>query len=167
MEVINAEELFDLPADSQIIDLRRPEDFAKETVPGAVNLYWEDFDVEKAGIQKNLPVYLICYTGEKSGEIGEELSDEGYTVYSVEGGYRAYLRLKLKKLMEDEEALKIKKQAERSIIKTYRKQLWSNFTRAVQDYELIKDGDKVAVCISGGKDSMLMAKLFQELYAHG
>ncbi len=75
--------------------------------------------------------------------------------------------LNIGKRAEEEEILKIRKQAERSIIKTYRKQLWSCFTRAVQDYELIRDGDKIAVCISGGKDSMLMAKLFQELHAHG
>ena len=69
--------------------------------------------------------------------------------------------------LEETENLERRKKAERSIIKTYRKQLWSRFTRAINDYELIKDGDKIAVCISGGKDSMLMAKLFQELYRHG
>ena len=60
-----------------------------------------------------------------------------------------------------------RREAERSIIKTYRKQLWSRFTRAINDYQLIEDGDRIAVCISGGKDSMLMAKLLQELYRHG
>ncbi len=59
------------------------------------------------------------------------------------------------------------KNIERSIIKKFRKQLWSQFTKAINTYELIQDGDKIAVCISGGKDSMLMAKLFQELYRHG
>ncbi len=52
---------------------------------------------------------------------------------------------------------------ERSIIKKYRKDLWNPFVRACKDYELIKEGDKIAVCISGGKDSMLMAKLMQQL----
>lgn len=56
---------------------------------------------------------------------------------------------------------------ERSIIKKYRKQIWCKFTKAINEYELIQDGDKIAVCISGGKDSMLMAKLFQELERHG
>lgn len=56
---------------------------------------------------------------------------------------------------------------ERSIIKKYRKPIWSKFIRAVNDYELIKDGDKIMVCISGGKDSMLLAKCMQELYRHG
>ena len=57
-------------------------------------------------------------------------------------------------------------QVERSIIKKYRKELWNPFIAAVQRYELIQAGDKIAVCISGGKDSMLMAKLMQELQRH-
>ncbi|MFA7533439.1 MAG: ATP-binding protein [Tissierellaceae bacterium] len=56
---------------------------------------------------------------------------------------------------------------ERSIIKTYRKHIWSKFIKAIKEYELIGDGDKIAVAISGGKDSLLMAKLFQELYKNG
>lgn len=55
---------------------------------------------------------------------------------------------------------------ERSIIKTYRSKLWAPFISALKDYELLKEGDSVCVCISGGKDSMLMAKLFQELKKH-
>ena len=56
--------------------------------------------------------------------------------------------------------------AERSIIKKYRKQLWSPFIYAIKHYDLIQEGDRIAVCISGGKDSMLMAKLMQELQRH-
>lgn len=59
------------------------------------------------------------------------------------------------------------KEIERSIIKTYRSKLWTKFVKAIKDFELIKEGDKVAVAISGGKDSLLMAKLFQELQRHG
>lgn len=55
---------------------------------------------------------------------------------------------------------------ERSIIKKYREQLWQPFIRAVKQYKLVQAGDKIAVCISGGKDSMLMAKLMQELRRH-
>ena len=54
-------------------------------------------------------------------------------------------------------------QIERSIIKNYRKEIWRPFVKGLQDYEMIKDGDKVAVCISGGKDSMLLAKCLQQL----
>jgi tRNA(Ile)-lysidine synthase TilS/MesJ len=59
------------------------------------------------------------------------------------------------------------KEIERSIIKTYRKPIWSKFIKAIKEYELIKDNDKIAVAISGGKDSILMAKLFQELKKYG
>lgn len=56
---------------------------------------------------------------------------------------------------------------ERSIIKKYRKEIWSKFVKACQDYELIKENDKIMVCISGGKDSFLLAKCIQELQRHG
>ncbi len=59
------------------------------------------------------------------------------------------------------------KEIERSIVKRYRKYLWSKFIKAVKEYELVQEGDKIAVAISGGKDSLLMAKLFQELQRHG
>ena len=59
------------------------------------------------------------------------------------------------------------KQIERSIIKRYRKELWSRFVQAVKEYQLIQEGDRIAVCISGGKDSFLMAKLLQEIHRHG
>jgi tRNA 2-thiocytidine biosynthesis protein TtcA len=59
------------------------------------------------------------------------------------------------------------KDIERSIIKTYRKRIWTKFTKAVKDFKLVEEGDKIAVAISGGKDSLLMAKLFQELKRHG
>lgn len=58
------------------------------------------------------------------------------------------------------------KEVERSINKKFHKGIWSRFTAAINDYGLISEGDKIAVCISGGKDSMLMAKLFQELKRH-
>ena len=56
---------------------------------------------------------------------------------------------------------------ERSIIKKFRKEIWSRFVKAVQEYELIKENDHIMVCISGGKDSFLLAKCIQELVKHG
>lgn len=151
-----------------VIDIRKKEDFEKETYPGAVNIHWETFFEHLAEIPKEIPIYLICYTGEKSDELAKELREEGYDSYSVEGGYRAYLRLKLLGLMEKKEDSDNRcKEVERSIVKKFRKEIWRKFTKAVNEYELIQDGDKIAVCISGGKDSMLMAKLFQELERHG
>lgn len=58
------------------------------------------------------------------------------------------------------------KEIERSIIKKYRKHLWSPFMRAIRDYQMIQPGDRIAVTVSGGKDSLIMAKLFQELHRH-
>ena len=65
------------------------------------------------------------------------------------------------------EELSRAKEIERSIIKRYRKELWSRFVKAVKAYSLIEEGDRIAVCMSGGKDSFLMAKLLQELQRHG
>lgn len=59
------------------------------------------------------------------------------------------------------------KEIERSIIKTYRKEIWSKFIKAIKDYKLIEENDKIMVCISGGKDSFLLAKCIQELQKHG
>lgn len=66
----------------------------------------------------------------------------------------------------DKDGIDISKQVELSIRKKYRKDIWCRFTKAINRYELVKEGDSIAVCISGGKDSMLMAKLFQELTLH-
>ncbi len=59
------------------------------------------------------------------------------------------------------------REIERSIIKKYRKEIWRPFVLGVQKYDMIQEGDRIAVCISGGKDSMLLAKLLQELERHG
>ena len=59
------------------------------------------------------------------------------------------------------------KEIEKSIIKKYRKEIWSKFVKAVKEYELISEDDKIMVCISGGKDSFLLAKCFQEIIKHG
>ncbi|MDO5797450.1 MAG: ATP-binding protein [Eubacteriales bacterium] len=162
------EELQEDTREKQIIDIRDRADFEKETYPGAVNIYWEEFEEHMDEIRKDCPVYLICYTGQKSDEIAEELTEQGYEIYSIKNGYRAWLRIKLSKLMSDhDEAEQRTRDIERSIIKKFRKPIWRRFTKAIREYELVKDGDKIAVCISGGKDSMLMAKLFQELSRHG
>ena len=157
-----------------IIDIRREADFLRETYPGAKHIYWEEFEAHRDEVPKGRPVYLICYTGERSDELARELLEEGYEVYSVQGGYRAYLRMKLLESMEqtkapdaEEKNLDRCSEIERSIVKKFRKEIWRKFTKAINEYELIQDGDKIAVCISGGKDSMLMAKLFQELERHG
>lgn len=63
--------------------------------------------------------------------------------------------------------LSFPQRAEQSLLKEYRKRIWRPFMKAIRQYELIQPNDHIAVCISGGKDSMLMAKLLQELQRHG
>ena len=100
--------------------------------------------------------------------MAQDLQNEGYEAYSLENGYRSYLKFRTAQYFAQEENQQDRyKDIERSIIKKFRKEIWRKFTSAINEYDLIQEGDKIAVCISGGKDSMLMAKLFQELYRHG
>ncbi len=238
-----------------VVDVRAKEDFEKETYPHAVQLHFSEFPEDPGEIEKTLtsmaevtmdnmmfsdaaparvPVYLLCYTGEQSVRIAENLQNYHVEAYSIEGGWQAYLRYEMKRLLDgesvedqskraykdgefetnsaightedssnkveldeaDERVLQnfvrqedgtyrnqdgtplTKKQekllqmtyaqrVEQSIRKKFKKTIWRRFTKAIKEYELIQPGDKIAVCISGGKDSMLMAKLFQELSRHG
>lgn len=162
------EELEQDTRNKMIIDIRSGEDYEKETYPGAVHIFWEEFEQNLSRVPKDRPVYLLCYTGQKSDELAEKLAEQGYEIYSIENGFHSYLRLKLGRLMQQEDKAAVTcKDVERSIVKRFRKEIWRPFVKAVNEYELIKDGDRIAVCISGGKDSMLMAKLFQELERHG
>lgn len=170
------EELLKETRESLVVDLRKEADFRKETYPGAKHIWWEALMDHQGELPKDKPIYLMCYTGDVSGDLAQELQELGYEAYSLDGGYRSYLRYQLLHSMEeldrtDTEA-KVRQrerrlEIERSIVKKFRKDIWRKFTKAINEYELICDGDKIAVCISGGKDSMLMAKLFQELERHG
>ena len=98
------EELQEDTREKQIIDIRDAADFEKETYPGAVNIYWEELAAHMDEIRKDCPVYLLCYTGQKSEEIAEELTEQGYEIYSIKNGYRAWLKMKLSKMMADHNA---------------------------------------------------------------
>ena len=153
-----------------VVDLRPEEQYRRGTFPGAVNIPMEQFEERKTEIPKEKTVYLLCHTGERSQIYTEELEKEGYDVVNVNGGYRAYLKLSLARYMEKESEEKRREKTaeiERSIIRKFRKNIWRPFTKALNTYQLIQEGDKIAVCISGGKDSMLLAKLIQELKKHG
>lgn len=82
-----------------LIDLRKKEDYRKETIPGAVNVYHKDFLRYAPRLPRDKRIYLFCYTGETSDEYAEYLSKRGYDIYSIEEGYHAYLRYKLKRMM--------------------------------------------------------------------
>jgi tRNA(Ile)-lysidine synthase TilS/MesJ/rhodanese-related sulfurtransferase len=169
MEFITIQELEHLDQEKiTIVDIRKREDYERNTMAGAINIPREEFPERMGELDQSKAVYVLCYTGENSGSVVTMLLDAGYEAVNITGGYRAFLREQLSRLTKEEETLaERRKQIERSLIKKFRKPIWRKFTRAITEYELVQEGDKIAVCISGGKDSMLMAKLFQELQKHG
>lgn len=169
MESINIEELELINQnDRVIIDIRSREDFEKETMPGAVHIPLDEFNVSQLDQNREKVIYVLCHTGERSKDVVDALQLAGFQAFNIEGGYRSYLRLNLSRLVQKEDEIAERRgEIERSIIKKYKKTVWRQFTKGINEYELIKDGDKIAVCISGGKDSMLLAKLMQELKKHG
>lgn len=167
MNEITFDELGEWSKDSYVlIDIRDEGLTAYGMIPGAVHFPIDEF-TEKAEsgslpFEKTKKMVLYCQIGRKSREIDEDLL-EGRECYSLEGGYIGYVRSCVSSENDREER---QKRAEESIRKKYHKQLLTPFAKACRDYQLIQDGDRIAVCISGGKDSMLMAKLFQELQRH-
>ena len=150
-----------LKDDYQIIDIRSAAEIAHGEIPGAVIVAPENV-LDNKNIDYSKKLIICCARGEKSEETARLLQSEGYDAQSLEGGFGAWLVDKMSMTDENEKAFEV----EKSLRKKFRKEIWSKFTKAVNTYELVKPGDKIAVCISGGKDSMLMAKCFQELKLH-
>ena len=155
-----------------VVDIRPEDQYQRGTFPGAVNLPMAEFEDRKTELElyKDKEIYLMCHTGERSLEYVQDLIADGYDAGNVTGGYRSYLKLTLTRFVQkdsEEQLAEHTREIERSIIKKFRKSVWRPFTKALNEYQLVQEGDKIAVCISGGKDSMLMAKLFQELKRHG
>jgi len=82
-----------------IIDLRAKQDYDKETYPGALHIFHEDFYKYLDVLPKNKRIYLFCYTGVTGDEIAEDLTQKGYDIYSIEEGYRAMVRMNVHKMM--------------------------------------------------------------------
>lgn len=113
---------------------------------------------------KNKKLVIVCAKGINSEGVAAHLKSMGIDADSLEGGYIAWLLDACDK--ENESGKDFARDVEQSLRKKFRKNIWCKFTKAINEYELVKPGDRIAVCISGGKDSMLMAKLFQELKVH-
>ena len=155
-----------------VVDIRPEDQYQRGTFPGAVNLPMAEFEDRKTELElyKDKEIYLMCHTGERSLEYVQDLIADGYDAGNVTGGYRSYLKLTLTRFVQkdsEEQLAERTREIERSIIKKFRRSVWRPFTKALNEYQLVQEVDKIAVCISGGKDSMLMAKLFQELKRHG
>ena len=145
----------------ELIDIRSDAEIAHGVMPGAIQVSVDEIENnDKIDYSKKL--VIVCARGKNSIDIADDLKAKGLDAVSLEGGYIGWLL----EDMKNREADDFTKNVEQSIRKKFKKKIWSKFTKAINEYELVKEGDCIAVCISGGKDSMLMAKLFQELKLH-
>lgn len=170
MKYLDYQELQALNPDGyMLIDIRDEDSAHYGMMPGAVNIPQEQFEKDLDKAIKDLPadkmLILYCARGIQSEITGEVLETRNLQVASLNGGYNGYLMAEISKMNADAEAER-RTEIEKSIRKKFHKTLFSPFAKACKEYELIKEGDHIAVCISGGKDSMLMAKLFQEIQHH-
>ena len=149
------------PEKYQLIDIRSESEIAHGAIPGATAIPADEIE-ESNLTDMNKKLIICCSRGRNSIDLAANLVEKGFDAESLEGGYVAWLMDYMKRQEEADFA----KNVEQSLRKTYKKRIWSKFCRAINTYELVKPGDRIAVCISGGKDSMLMAKLFQELKRH-
>ena len=146
------------------VDIRDEGSVAYGTIPEAICIPEGRIDDKIDDLPKDKKLIFYCMRGVASAVVAEKLRNEGYEAYSLQGGYHSFLTAKLSADIENEKAKN--EQIELSIRKKFHKDIFSKFAKAINQYELVKEHDHIAVCISGGKDSMLMAKLFQELKKH-
>ncbi len=168
MKEITYEELKALPKDGYVpVDVRDEGLRAYGTLPRAVAVDTDEapekVSAQLASIPKDKKLVFYCEVGRKTRDLDDEACFPGWDCYSLAGGYIGYVRASL---ADESETGEKQKKAEESIQKTFHKRLFSPFAKACKTYRLIEEGDRIAVCISGGKDSMLMAKLFQEIQRH-
>ena len=144
------------------IDIRDEAEYELGHIDNALWMSISDLLRKDRALDKSKAYLLYCKYGTISRELGERLLDEGYRVANLSGGYGQYILMKIKSASEDER----REEIEKSLRKKFKKSIFTPFAKAINDFELIKEGDNICVCISGGKDSMIMAKLFQELKRH-
>ena len=150
-----------------LVDMRDDSSIGYGMIPGAIHIPEEKIDEKIDDVSAGKKVVIYCTRGVFSAECAGKLREQkNIEAYSLEGGYTGWILENIRLEEEKEEDGSRKDDIEKSIRKKFRKQLFSKFAKAINTYELVKEHDKIAVCISGGKDSMLMAKLFQELKRH-
>jgi tRNA(Ile)-lysidine synthase TilS/MesJ/rhodanese-related sulfurtransferase len=150
-----------------LIDTRDSGSIQFGMIPGAIHIpeqeLWADLWKYTSEAPSEKTLILYCQRGVRSIALAEEFEKQGREAFSLSGGYLAYLR---DTVSSDKQSSETQSKAENSIRRKYHKQLFTPFAKACKQYQLIQEGDHIAVCISGGKDSMLMAKLFQEIQSH-
>lgn len=154
--------------DTCLIDIREEAAVSYGMIPGALWIPQEKLSESLKGSDREKILVLYCARGSVSMEAAQKLKEAGLQAFSLKGGYTQWLLENMETGEKDGagETEERRSEIEKSIRKKFHKPIFSKFARAINEYELLKENDKVAVCISGGKDSMLMAKLFQELHSH-
>ena len=149
-----------------LVDTRGDEAVNYGMIPGAIAIPECELVDKLAAAAGDKKVILYCSRGQNSKVSAEYFRELGMDVYSLQGGYTGWLLNLMQKEQPGEKENERAREIEKSIRKKFHKVLFSRFAKAINEYELVEPNDKIAVCISGGKDSMLMAKLFQELKRH-
>lgn len=144
-----------------LADVRTPAEFAYGKITGAINLTGEELVERARGEYADKKIAVYCKDGGESAAVTEKIREGGGEAWFIEGGYEGFLASRY-----EIEGKAVAEKCEKSLEKKFHRALFSKFAKAVVTYDLVKPNDKIAVCISGGKDSMLMAALFRELKKH-
>ena len=164
MEEITIQEVAQQKPDTyMVIDMRDSAAFALGHIDGAVLIPQEELEINHETLPKDKLLVIYCRSGILSDDVAAKLREDGYQAVNLVGGYVQWLQAKIRREASTQKAAEV----EQGLRKKFHRVIFSKFAKAINTYDLIQPNDRIAVCISGGKDSMLMAKLFQELQRHG
>lgn len=160
VEEITIQELAQMePSACQIIDMRDETAFALGHIDGAVLIPQKELETSHGELPRDKMLVIYCRSGILSADVAEQLRDEGYQAVNLVGGYVQWLQNKIRRETKNEKAAEV----EQGLRKKFHRVIFSRFAKAIKTYDLIQPNDRIAVCISGGKDSMLLAKCMQHL----
>lgn len=164
-----------------LLDVRDKQEFEKETYPGARNWYWEELikvleetpEEFTQQFDKSVPIYLLCYTGLHSDDLADILEEMGYEVYSLYGGWGAYMKWKFENYVKEAQAEnelsgeERVKEIERSIVKKFRKPIWRKFTQALNEYDLYRMEIRLQSVYQAVRTQCLWRSFFRSLRGMG
>lgn len=159
---VTTEELLSLAPNSYVLyDVRGEVAYSYGSIPDALNCPAILSAADRGELPCDKQLILFSEHGKTGESLTQALREKGLDTYNLKDGYEGWLRY----YCNGEERAR---EVEQSLTKRrrFKEKIFHRFTKAIVEFDMIQPGDKIAVCISGGKDSMLMAKLFQELKRH-